>query len=91
MQVAALLPQSAEAHANLASSFKDCGRQEDAMRCYLQAFELRPDYPEALANLVHSMQSVCDWSGREQLIARCVSAKAPRQVDTVIIYSVHSQ
>ena len=68
--VALLQAESPEAHANLASAYKDAARQDTAIASYQRALQLRPDFPEAFANLVHSMQCVCDWTERPQLFAR---------------------
>ena len=35
-----------------------------------QALALRPDFPEAFANLVHSLQCICDWTDRPSLFLR---------------------
>lgn len=45
-----------QGHANLASAFKDAARQDAAIASYRRALALRPDFPEAFANLVHSLQ-----------------------------------
>lgn len=68
--VALLQSESPEAHANLASAYKDAARQDTAITSYQRALQLRPDFPEAFANLVHSLQCVCDWTDRMQLFAR---------------------
>ena len=134
--VALLQPESPEAHANLASAYKDAARQDTAIQRYqqvglvsvsrpdvccllrghfsllllllllllqhclparaaashqqgldsayegplgaiqradaprAQALALRPDFPEAFANLVHSLQCICDWTNRPDLFAR---------------------
>ena len=39
----------------------------------MQALALRPDFPEAFANLVHSLQCICDWSDRPSLFLRLES------------------
>ena len=49
-------PDVAEGHANLASAYKDAARQDVAIASYRRALSLRPDSPEAFANLVHSLQ-----------------------------------
>ncbi|CAN0531319.1 unnamed protein product, partial [Ectocarpus sp. 8 AP-2014] len=36
-----------------------------AIACYRKALSLRPDFPDASANLVHSLVFVCDWSNRD--------------------------
>lgn len=68
--VALLQPESPEAHANLASAYKDAARQDTAIVRYQRALQLRPDFPEAFANLVHSLQCICDWTERPALFAR---------------------
>jgi protein O-GlcNAc transferase len=37
---------------------------------YKRALALRADFPEAFANLVHSLQCVCDWAERPALFLR---------------------
>lgn len=37
-----------------------------AITCYRKALSLRPDFPDAFANLVHSLVFVCDWSNRDR-------------------------
>ena len=44
--------------------------QDVAVAAYRRALALRPDFPEAFANLVHSLQCVCDWTDRPALFAR---------------------
>ena len=68
--VALLQADSAEAHANLASCYKDAARQDAAITSYRRALALRPDFPEAFANLVHSLQCVCEWRDRPALFQR---------------------
>lgn len=68
--MAALQPYCAEAHANLASTYKDSSRHDLAIVSYQRALAARPDFPEAFANLVHSMQCVCDWTNRSKLFER---------------------
>ena len=68
--VALLQPDSAEAHANLASCYKDAARQDAAITSYRRALAMRPDFPEAFANLVHSLQCVCEWRERPSLFQR---------------------
>jgi protein O-GlcNAc transferase len=58
-------PSMAEAHANLASAYKDSGLSEAAIQSYRHALMLRPSFPEAFCNLLHTLQCVCDWDDRE--------------------------
>lgn len=37
-----------------------------AIACYRKALVLRPNFPDAFANLVHSLVFVCDWSNRDK-------------------------
>lgn len=68
--VALLQPEAPEAHANLASAYKDAARHDAAISSYRRALQLRADFPEAHANLVHSLQCVCDWSDRQPSFQR---------------------
>ncbi|CAN0892128.1 Probable UDP-N-acetylglucosamine--peptide N-acetylglucosaminyltransferase SEC [Linum grandiflorum] len=62
-------PTMAEAHANLASACKDSGHVEAAVKNYRQALVLRPDFPEATCNLVHTLQCVCIWEERDKMFS----------------------
>lgn len=68
--IAMLQPESPEAHANLASAYKDVARHDVAVTSYKRALGLRPDFPEAFANLVHSLQCICDWQDRDAMFIR---------------------
>lgn len=52
-------------------SARHAGRHDEAIASYRQALSLRPEFPEAFANYVHSLQCVCEWHDRPQLFARC--------------------
>ena len=54
-----------EGHANLASAYKGSGLVEAVIKCYKQPLLLRPDFPEAICNLLHTLQCVCDWEDRD--------------------------
>lgn len=69
-QVSSLQPDSPEAHANLASAYKDAARHDVAITSYTRALQLRSDFPEAFANLIHSLQCVCDWNDRAKMFSR---------------------
>jgi protein O-GlcNAc transferase len=53
--------------------YKDAGRVDDAMQCYRKALELKPAFPDAFANLVHSLSLVCDWTEREGNMTKLVA------------------
>ena len=71
--VSLLQPDSAESHANLASAYKDAARHDAAIAAYTKALELREDFPDAFANLVHSLQCICSWRNRNQMFQRLES------------------
>lgn len=56
--------------ANVAAAYKDAARHDQAIAAYMRALQLKPDFPEAFANLVHSLQSVCEWRDRTVLFQR---------------------
>mmetsp|Transcript_41710 Transcript_41710/g.96443 ORF Transcript_41710/g.96443 Transcript_41710/m.96443 type:complete len:999 (+) Transcript_41710:300-3296(+) len=66
-----LQPQFADAYSNLASAYKDGGYVQEAITCYRKAIELKQqmegkDFPDAFANLVHSLLFICDWESRDE-------------------------
>lgn len=77
--VAQLKPESAEVHANLGSAYKDASRHEEAIASYQRALALRPNFPVALAYIVHSLQCVCDWRDRDRTF-EMLSADIRRQL-----------
>ena len=54
----------------MAAAYKDAAQHDEAIAAYSRALHLRPHFPEAFANLVHSLQSVCDWRHRGDLFTR---------------------
>lgn len=81
LQVTALQADSPEAHANLASSYKDAARHDVAIVSYRHALTLRQDFPEAFANLVHSLQCVCEWAERPAMFKVSGGSVAARACD----------
>lgn len=57
----AFLPAN-PAHAPVVLS---CVQVVDAITCYRKALSLKPDFPDAFANLVHSLVFICDWRTRD--------------------------
>jgi hypothetical protein len=45
---------------------QDGGKIEEAVVCYRKALELKPYFPDAYSNLVHSLVLVCDWKTRNE-------------------------
>ena len=73
-----------QGHANLASAYKDAARQDAAIASYRRALALRPDFPEAFANLVHSQQveRAVQFRGKEtQMGSRAGSGRTHGQSD----------
>ncbi|CAN0903308.1 Probable UDP-N-acetylglucosamine--peptide N-acetylglucosaminyltransferase SEC [Linum grandiflorum] len=76
-----------EAHANLASAYKDSGHVEAAVKCYRQSLLLRPDFPEATCNLLHTLQCVCSWEDRDKMFNE-VEGIIRRQINSSALPSV---
>jgi len=53
-----LLPEDAEAHANLAVTLLELGRLEDAVISYQRALQIKPDYADAHINLGNALRSL---------------------------------
>ena len=71
----ALKPNFAEVHSYLASTYKDVGRMAEAIACYRKALQLKPWFPDALCNLIHTYQFVSEWSdysNNMRLIEHCL-------------------
>ncbi|CAN0413635.1 unnamed protein product, partial [Discosporangium mesarthrocarpum] len=57
------------------------GEIVQAISCYKKALELRPDFPDAFANYVHSLVLVCDWHNRDAefaTLSRVLEAQVKR-------------
>ncbi|TYI57459.1 hypothetical protein E1A91_D11G282600v1 [Gossypium mustelinum] len=80
-------PNMAEAHANLASAYKDSEHVEAAVKSYKQALLLRPDFPEATCNLLHTLQCVCCWEDRDKMFTE-VEGIIRRQINMSVLPSV---
>ncbi|KAJ7549349.1 hypothetical protein O6H91_07G049600 [Diphasiastrum complanatum] len=80
-------PNMAEGHANLASAYKDSGHVEAAIKSYKQALQLRADFPEATCNLLHTLQCVCDWDGRDKKFEE-IQEIVKRQIKMQVLPSV---
>ena len=44
-------PLFADAYSNMGNTYKDLGRLDDAVKCYMTAIQLQPSYADAYANL----------------------------------------
>jgi protein O-GlcNAc transferase len=56
-----LNPRLAEAPKCLGDTYKHLNRWKEAIAMYEKAIILRPDYWEALNDLVHALQHTCEW------------------------------
>ncbi len=72
-QAIQIRPTFADALGNLASVFKDTGKLEDAISYYRKSLRLREGITDAIAysNLVHCLQTVCQWDNRDAVFAKC--------------------
>ncbi|HUI55040.1 MAG TPA: tetratricopeptide repeat protein [Bryobacteraceae bacterium] len=71
-QAITLSPGYAEAHRNLGSALRRLGRLTEAVASFQTAVSLNPAYAEAVTQLVHEMQSICEWSRIEELTNQLV-------------------
>jgi len=67
-------PGDAEAHFNLALALQNAGRIAEAIPLHRRAVALRSDHFEALAQVVHQSQHVCDWDRLAEDEARLIEA-----------------
>jgi protein O-GlcNAc transferase len=63
------------------------GHVETAIISYKQALQLRPDFPEATCNLLHTLQCVCDWENRDTMF-HDVEEIIRRQIKMSVLPSV---
>ena len=56
-------PDYADAHYGLAEALQMQGLLDEAVQHYRAAVALRPSYAGALATLIHTRQTMCDWDG----------------------------
>eukprot|EP00889_Picochlorum_renovo_P004787 jgi/Picre1/31817/NNA_007166.t1 len=68
-QVVMLQPHTLSARINLASAYKDFSHHDEAIIQYKYALSLQPNHPDAISNMFHSLQSVCDWTDRHGMFS----------------------
>ena len=66
-----LKPDFAEAHHNLGTALQQVGTLDEAIAAYKRALAIKPDDTLAEAQMLHLMQSICDWSDTAQLEQAC--------------------
>jgi predicted O-linked N-acetylglucosamine transferase (SPINDLY family) len=68
MQAAALKPQKIDAHALMATSFRDMMMVNQGIECLKTVLALSPDYLQALAHLSYERRHLCDWDDHAELV-----------------------
>ncbi|KAJ6291966.1 hypothetical protein OIU76_023955 [Salix suchowensis] len=63
------------------------GHVDAAIKSYRKALLLRPDFPEATCNLLHTLQCVCCWEDRDKMFNE-VEGIIQRQVSISVLPSV---
>jgi protein O-GlcNAc transferase len=53
-------PLFADAYSNMGNTYKDLGRLDDAVKCYMTAIQLQPSYADAYANLGSAYKDAAD-------------------------------
>ena len=66
----ALMPNHAKAHNNRGNVLKAMGRLDDALSACERALALDPDCEYLPGNIAHLQCYLCDWTSRDQSIAR---------------------
>jgi predicted O-linked N-acetylglucosamine transferase (SPINDLY family) len=61
MKAAALKPQKIDAHALMATSFRDMMMVNEGIECLQTVLALSPDYLPAIAHLSYEQRHLCDW------------------------------
>ena len=62
MQAAAIQPEMMQAHALMATSFRDMALQKEAIECLKTVLALDPGNLQALSHLNYERRHVCDWA-----------------------------
>ena len=66
MQAASIKPNLLQAHALMATSFRDMAMQNEAVECLKTVLALDPGNLHALSHLSYEKRHVCDWAGLEE-------------------------
>jgi predicted O-linked N-acetylglucosamine transferase (SPINDLY family) len=76
MQAAALKPERIDAHALMATSFRDMAMQEEAIECLKTVLALDPGNLQALSHLSYEKRHICDWASLDGDVAHISSVLA---------------
>jgi predicted O-linked N-acetylglucosamine transferase (SPINDLY family) len=79
MQAAAIKPQAVDAHALMATSFRDMMMVNEAIECLQTVLALAPGNLQAESHLSYERRHLCDWQGHEDHVQRLrdILATAP--------------
>jgi predicted O-linked N-acetylglucosamine transferase (SPINDLY family) len=66
MQAAAIKPQAVDAHALMATSFRDMMMVNEAIECLQTVLALAPGNLQAQSHLSYERRHLCDWQGHEE-------------------------
>lgn len=69
----ALNPQIAESHCHLGEILQTRELRVDAVAAFRAALHRRNDFPEAVSNLIHQSQHICDWRGLARLYRKAIT------------------
>jgi len=79
MQAAAIQPEMMQAHAMMATSFRDMALQKEAIECLKTVLVLDPGNLQALSHLNYERRHVCDWATLDEEVKQLegILAMAP--------------
>jgi predicted O-linked N-acetylglucosamine transferase (SPINDLY family) len=72
--VLAIAPDHVQALHNLGLILGELKRHDEAAECYRRLLAIEARHPFAAGNLAHALAQVCDWTGRDPLVAHVVDA-----------------
>jgi predicted O-linked N-acetylglucosamine transferase (SPINDLY family) len=70
MQAAAIKPQGVDAHALMATSFRDMMMVNEAIECLQTVLALAPGNLQAASHLSYERRHLCDWQEHEEHVQR---------------------
>jgi predicted O-linked N-acetylglucosamine transferase (SPINDLY family) len=70
MQAAAIKPQAVDAHALMATSFRDMMMVNEAIECLQTVLALAPGNLQAQSHLSYERRHLCDWQEHEEHVQR---------------------
>jgi len=79
LQASSIQPQMMQAHALMATSFRDMALKKEAIECLKTVLALDPGNLQALSHLSYERRHVCDWAALDDDVQQleCILAMAP--------------